>query len=450
MKKIFWGLLLFLFVNVANAQKNELTNCKVDPTTKNEICFGSYKDASGSYEGEYVFKENQLKQPTNVAAMTGKGIFIWPNGDKYQGEFSNGKVTGKGIMFFANKNKYQGEFLNGEIHGKGEFFYENGNFKGDRYEGEFSNGKVTGKGKILKANGSYFEGDFLDSKMLNGKGTIFFSDGSKYAGQISLEKMNGKGTLVFTNGDKYTGEFKEGRFDGNGTYNYANGKAVEGEFKAGQPYLTKVVLTEYEKKEKLRLLESEFGIKCKKNKNNNNEYQKCLNEQEQIAKKNKEQEEFKLAEENKKKQLIADKQKIEREKTEAKIANMKPEERRAYICENTYGFGKGSNKFSDCVYKIMNAEVDLQKLELQKKLAEAQQETARANESAARANASRSSTPTYDPNVAAAMERTNEIERARILLNLGQALRTPVIPQRSAPVPQTNCRVARGGYINCW
>jgi len=98
----------------------------------------------------------------------------------------------------------------------------------------------------------------------------------------------------------------------------------------------------------------------------------------------------------------------------------------------------------------MNAEFELQKLELQKKLAEAQQETARANESAARANASRNSAPAYDPNVAAAMERTNEIERARILLNLGQALRTPVTPQSSAPVPQTNCRVARGGYINCW
>jgi hypothetical protein len=261
-----------------------------------------------------------------------------------------------------------------------------------------------------------------------------------------------------------------------GTYFSAFGKSIKGEFRDGKPYATEEVINseyyqknadyykEEEKKDKLRqkrleeeqrqssfkYLEDKYRSKCVKNKNNNNEYEKCLNEQEQIAKKNKEQEEFKLAEENKKKQLIADKQKIEREKTEAKIANMKPEERRAYICENTYGFGKGSNKFSDCVYKIMNAEVDLQKLELQKKLAEAQQETARANESAARANASRNSTPTYDPNVAAAMERTNEIERARILLNLGQALRTPVTPQSSAPVPQTNCRVARGGYINCW
>lgn len=213
--------------------------------------------------------------------------------------------------------------------------------------------------------------------------------------------------------------------------------------------LYKKKVEEEQRQTKLKYLEEKYSKNCLKYKNNNINYEKCLNEQEQIAKKNKEKEEAKLEEENKKKQLIAEKQKIEQQKIEAKMANMKPEERRAYICENTYGFRKGSDKFSDCVYKIMNAEVELQKLELQKKLAEAQQETARANESAARANASRSSTPSYDPNVAAAMERTNEIERAKILLNLGQALRTPA--QSSAPTPQRNCRVNPvNGYINCW
>jgi len=207
----------------------------------------------------------------------------------------------------------------------------------------------------------------------------------------------------------------------------------------------KFLIAEKNKKKQAKILELEklYGKNC----NKNNNYNECLVEQE-----NKEKAilEAKKVKEYQKKLLIAEKQKIEREKTETKIANMKQEERRAYICENTYGFRKGSDKFSECLYKIMNAEFELQKLELQKKLAEAQQETARANESAARANASRNSAPAYDPNVAAAMERTNEIERARILLNLGQALRTPVTPQSSAPVPQTNCRVARGGYINCW
>ena len=193
--------------------------------------------------------------------------------------------------------------------------------------------------------------------------------------------------------------------------------------------------------EKIKELEKIYSKNCEEGlfkkgfKKGTPEYDSCLYKEEKIAL-------------NKKKQL-EEKKLSTQKKTEAIMANMKPEERRAYICENTYGFRKGSDKFSDCVFKIMNAEVELQKLELQKKLAEAQQETARANESAARANASRSSTPSYDPNVAAAMERTNEIERAKILLNLGQALRTPA--QNNAPAPQRNCRVNPvNGYINCW
>ena len=60
----------------------------------------------------------------------------------------------------------------------------------------------------------------------------------------------------------------------------------------------------------------------------------------------------------------------------------------------------------------------------------------------ASASASRSNVQNYDPNVAAAMERANEIERAKILLNLSQALRTPpASPQFNAPPRQQNCKL---------
>jgi hypothetical protein len=201
-----------------------------------------------------------------------------------------------------------------------------------------------------------------------------------------------------------------------------------------------------ERKAKTKYLEDNFGSKCSKNKANNVEYNKCLNDQDQIAKKEKAIKEAKQAEENKKKQLITEKQKTEEDKLNKMLANMKPEERRAYVCEKTYGLRKGSDKFSECVYKILAADVELEKIELQKKLAEAQLETAKANEAAARANAaasaSRGNVSSYDPNVAAAMDRANEIERAKILLNLSQALRTPpASPQFNAPPRQQNCKL---------
>ena len=177
----------------------------------------------------------------------------------------------------------------------------------------------------------------------------------------------------------------------------------------------------YERETRRKYLEDNFGSKCSKNKANNVEYNECLNNQEQITKK-------------------------DEDKLNKILAAMKPEERRAYVCEKTYGLRKGSDKFSECVYKILAADVELEKIELQKKLAEAQLATAKANEAASRANASasasRSNVQNYDPNVAAAMERANEIERAKILLNLSQALRTPpASPQFNAPPRQQNCKL---------
>lgn len=177
----------------------------------------------------------------------------------------------------------------------------------------------------------------------------------------------------------------------------------------------------YERETRRKYLEDNFGSKCSKNKANNVEYNECLNNQEQITKK-------------------------DEDKLNKILAAMKPEERRAYVCEKTYGLRKGSDKFSECVYKILAADVELEKIELQKKLAEAQLATAKANEAAARANASasasRSNVQNYDPNVAAAMERANEIERAKILLNLSQALRTPpASPQFNSPPRQQNCKL---------
>jgi len=210
-----------------------------------------------------------------------------------------------------------------------------------------------------------------------------------------------------------------------------------------------------EREARIKYLENNYGNNCLKNKANNVEYNKCLNDQEQIALKDKAAKEAKLAEEIKKKQLITAKQKEEEDKFNKMLAAMKPDERRAYICEKTYGLRKGSEKFSECVYKILAADIEIEKMELQKKLAEAQLETARANEAAARANAEASAARSnvnvysYDSRATAAMERANEIERAKILLNLSQALRAPK-PQFNPP-QQLNCKLnPLNNRISCY
>lgn len=160
-------------------------------------------------------------------------------------------------------------------------------------------------------------------------------------------------------------------------------------------------LEEQQRQSRFKYLENTFGGKCLRYKANITEYNKCLNDQEQIVKKEKALQEAKQSEENKRKQLITEKQKAEEERANRLLASMKPEERRSYICEKTYGFRKGSDKFGDCVFKIMAADLEIEKLEMQRKITEAQIE------------ANKKSSTSYDPSVGRAAERAVDIEAAR-------------------------------------
>lgn len=51
----------------------------------------------------------------------GKGEFLWRDGTKYVGEFSNNKINGEGVMDYADGRRYEGTYLNGLMHGHGIF-----------------------------------------------------------------------------------------------------------------------------------------------------------------------------------------------------------------------------------------------------------------------------------------------------------------------------------------
>ncbi len=73
--------------------------------------------------------------------FTGKGTGTLPNGDKYVGEWKDGKVSGEGTLTFPNKASYKGHLLDGTFHGKGTLILPNGH---DAYVGEFENGSLHG------------------------------------------------------------------------------------------------------------------------------------------------------------------------------------------------------------------------------------------------------------------------------------------------------------------
>ena len=127
-----------------NATASSLPNCPSDPSLRWDNCVGTY---------------------------------IWPDGEKYVGEWKDTKMHGQGTYTFTDGEKYVGEFKDGKRHGRG---------------------------------------------------TNIFADGEKYVGEYKDGKRQGQGTYTYASGAKYVGEYKDGKMHGQGTYTYPSGEEERG------------------------------------------------------------------------------------------------------------------------------------------------------------------------------------------------------------------------------
>jgi hypothetical protein len=76
----------------------------------------------------------------------GYGVFIWRNGDKYEGDWVNCLKEGKGHDTFNNGDSYKGEYKKGKFEGYGVYTWADNSY----YEGYFVNGMKHGKGHWKK------------------------------------------------------------------------------------------------------------------------------------------------------------------------------------------------------------------------------------------------------------------------------------------------------------
>lgn len=88
----------------------------------------------------------------------GYGTYKWSDGDKYEGEWKEGKFHGKGNYFYSNGSTFTGFYKQGKKHGEGVFV----DSKGKDFEGFWENGK-----RVVKTNTLYK--DWLPGKW-EGKG----------------------------------------------------------------------------------------------------------------------------------------------------------------------------------------------------------------------------------------------------------------------------------------
>ena len=197
--------------------------------------------------GKKKFIENKTALKTGCIkgnCINGKGTFIWPNGDQYNGEWKNEKPHGLGTFKWVDGTKYIGDWKFGLQDGQGTVTWANG----DKYIGGRKNGKADGQGTFIFANGITQSGEWKNGNLIerdssgkaigcvegncdNGKGTGVWEKGFKYVGEWKMQNMHGFGIGTWPNGDRYEGDWVNGQRTGQGKYFYSGGGVYTGEWK---------------------------------------------------------------------------------------------------------------------------------------------------------------------------------------------------------------------------
>ena len=128
--------------------------CNEAPPPPEPDSYPTHEYQNGTrYYGEFV----------NGMPANGRGIMVFDGGDRYIGDFRNGRRNGCGTFVFANGRIYTGQFKNDQFAGLGEWKFENG----DRYVGEFADNKCSGQGTFIQADGSFKSGTWQDGNLIN-------------------------------------------------------------------------------------------------------------------------------------------------------------------------------------------------------------------------------------------------------------------------------------------
>lgn len=181
--------------------------------------FGIYVWGEGNWKGDKYIGE------WKEGNMSGDGVYQWHSGSKYIGGWEDGKQSGYGSEIYVDGLKKVGSFSDAKFTGSstdtlgcfsgnckdgyGIWIYK----EGDKYEGYFKDGFRSGQGTYLYADGMKYVGSY-DSGKRNGFGTFYWIDGSLYTGTWKDGDQNGKGSYTKADGTIQKGYWEAGSYKG--------------------------------------------------------------------------------------------------------------------------------------------------------------------------------------------------------------------------------------------
>ena len=159
----------------------------------------------------------------------GHGVIIYANGDKYDGDFNNGKKNGFGrFTTKSGSHCYSGYWLDDAKHGEGEIhvycptaYYS--------YQGEWCNDSMHGRGSHKDLETLCTRTGMWVNNKQHGYGTIAEprTNCLLYAGNIDNNTIQGLGTMIYKSGASYQGDWRNGRRHGKGRFIYSDGLTEE-------------------------------------------------------------------------------------------------------------------------------------------------------------------------------------------------------------------------------
>ncbi len=183
----------------------------------------------------FLFQNSVNAQCISGNCQDGTGIYMYPSGAKYIGQFKDGEIHGIGTCYYSDGSTYRGEWAHRYPQGNGIKTLVDGR----NWEGAWKMGLPIDEGGLVIENlfpdpEPIIQSGCLAGDCENGEGMFAYLDGSKYEGQFIGSKPDGWGTFSYPSGDRYVGAFVKGLKQGRGTFYYADETQSTGEWREGE------------------------------------------------------------------------------------------------------------------------------------------------------------------------------------------------------------------------